>query len=427
MLFVGAPAAVDGLAAKGVYYFDDECGQGQETGTYYLAFGSYNPDPESNTSSREPFNECYIDTSTTILDGRSSVYTCNLSTGETKFTVYEDQECSDFYLSTGGTGSCSVADIFDDDDGDVCLEEEACSSNETCTDDEPFAISPNAFNVVAAQYSDDKCAVPTGVDHVVSGYNVSAPGFSTEGCFAPELDPEVPTASLPFLSECLSDGSAVIQLFGLSDLTCSGEVQLEYHTNFTPHMSSGPDMRRMADAADSCYPVGDYSYRPVSCTLDAVTVEGSTTTSSPVEPTPSPTAGGAARDIPGGVDSSPAPTAYAPTASGENVRSPPSPVASPTPPPSSGTSPSPTPGETSPPAASLTPPPSSQTTPSPSPTSGEAPMMPDTAVTEAPTIGAVESATSGATAVRTAGIRTKVATLSCWSALLVALMYCTAD
>ncbi|CBJ31172.1 expressed unknown protein [Ectocarpus siliculosus] len=263
VLFVGAPAAVEGLAAKGVYYFDDECGQGQETGTYYLAFGSYNPDPESNTSSREPFNECYVDTSTTILDGRSLVYTCNLSTGETKLTVYEDQECLDVYLSTGGTGSCSVADIFDDDDGDVCLEEEACSSNETCTDDEPFALSPNAFNVVAAQYSDDKCTVPTGVDHVVSGYDVSAPGFSTEGCFPPESDPEVPAPSLPFLSECLSDGSAVIQLFGLSDLTCSGEVQLEYHTNFTPHMSSGPDMRRMADAADSCYLVGDYHYRAV--------------------------------------------------------------------------------------------------------------------------------------------------------------------
>lgn len=83
----------------------------------------------------EPFNECYVDTSTTILDGRSLVYTCNLSTGETQLTVYEDQECSEFYLSTGGTGSCFVADIFDDDDGDVCLEEEACSSNETCTDD----------------------------------------------------------------------------------------------------------------------------------------------------------------------------------------------------------------------------------------------------------------------------------------------------
>ncbi|CAB1109854.1 unnamed protein product [Ectocarpus sp. CCAP 1310/34] len=169
------------------------------------------------------------DTSTTILDGRSLAYTCNLSTGETKVTVYEDQEWSDFYLSTGGTGSCSVADIFDDDDGDVCLEEEACSSNETCTDDEPIAISPNAFNVVAARYSDDKCTVPTGVDHVVSGCDVSASGFSTEGCFHQNR--------------------------------IQREVQLEYHTNFTPHMSSGPDMRRMADAADSCYLVGDYYHR----------------------------------------------------------------------------------------------------------------------------------------------------------------------
>lgn len=115
--------------------------------------------------------------------------------------------------------------------------------------------------MVAAQYSDDKCTVPTGVDHVVSGYDVSAPGFSTEGCFPPESDAETSTIGLPFLSECLSDGSAVIQLFGLSDLTCGGEVYLEYHTNFTPHMSSGPDMRRMADAADSCYLVGDYYYR----------------------------------------------------------------------------------------------------------------------------------------------------------------------
>lgn len=50
VLFFGRPGAVEGLAAKGVYYFDDECGQGQETGTYFLAFGSHRPDPESNTS-----------------------------------------------------------------------------------------------------------------------------------------------------------------------------------------------------------------------------------------------------------------------------------------------------------------------------------------------------------------------------------------
>lgn len=84
----------------------------------------------------EPFNECYVDTSTTILDGRGMIATCDASTGESKVTVHEDPECSEFYLSVGGLGFCQWSDEYEDDDGlPDCVEADACSSMSVCTDD----------------------------------------------------------------------------------------------------------------------------------------------------------------------------------------------------------------------------------------------------------------------------------------------------
>lgn len=129
---------------------------------------------------------------------------------------------------------------------------------------EPSTISPNSFNVVAAQYSDDECNNPTGTDSIVSGGDVSAPGFSDEGCYPSEsggVDPAPTYPSMPFLSECLADGSVVIQAFGVSDNTCSGPVYYELYTKFTPRLSYGPDLRRTTVTDSLCYQIGDLFYR----------------------------------------------------------------------------------------------------------------------------------------------------------------------
>ncbi|CAM9192015.1 unnamed protein product, partial [Hapterophycus canaliculatus] len=158
---------------------------------------------------------------------------------------------------------------------------------------EPSTISPNTFNIVATQYADDVCTSPTGTEGIVSGGDVSAPGFSDEGCFASEshgLEPAPTYPSMPFLSECRADGSVMIQSFGLSDNACSGPVYYEFYSNFVPYLSRGPDFRATTASDNACYQIGDFFYRPVACTLDAVNVEGSITATPASPTTPSPTA-----------------------------------------------------------------------------------------------------------------------------------------
>lgn len=84
--------------------------------------------------SPEPFNECYVDIGPTIVNGSSIFYTCDASTGEVSAVVYDDQECSDPRISVGGVDYC-LSEDEDDDYGDACLEEEACSATEFCTND----------------------------------------------------------------------------------------------------------------------------------------------------------------------------------------------------------------------------------------------------------------------------------------------------
>lgn len=128
---------------------------------------------------------------------------------------------------------------------------------------EPSVISPNVFNVMAAQYTDDACEEPTGAEHVVLGSAVSAPGFSTEACFAEEVG----VSGLPFLSECLSDGKVLMHIFGVGDDTCEGEVYVEILTTFTSDWPREPDWRFVTDrvirqtTSHSCFPIDGLYYR----------------------------------------------------------------------------------------------------------------------------------------------------------------------
>ena len=92
----------------------------------------------------------------------------------------------------------------------------------------------------------------------MSGTDASAPGFSVEGCFPAE--PGERGAGLPFLSECLSDGTAKLQAFGLGDDTCAGQVYYEIVTSFVTDWPSGPD-RRYSEKNHSCYLIDGFYYR----------------------------------------------------------------------------------------------------------------------------------------------------------------------
>ncbi|CAM9633276.1 unnamed protein product [Scytosiphon promiscuus] len=413
---------VKGLASRSAWHLDHDCSDGQETGTYLLGFGTYNPNFDQNTSTLEPFNECYVDTSPTALRGLGILYTCDVSTGEVSAAVYDDPECLEIRPYDRGNDAC-YSEYADDDGGDLCLDEEACSTMETCTDDEPSTISPNSFNIVAAQYSDEECNDPTGTESVVSGGDVSAPGFSDEGCFLAEIggidhNPIFP--NMPFLSECLADGSAMIQNFGISDDTCSGPVYFEYHTHFVPNGSIGPDLRRTSVTENTCYQIGDFYYRPIACTLDAVDVEGSATTTPAATTPPSPTA---APDTPAPSEPSPAELtpepspadSPAPTGVSSSTETP---VTTETPAPTEENSSRNVPdvlASTPAPAAvgeatltptSPTPSPAASASPrtSPSPTLSEAqPLLSGAGPTASPSGGRAEASTTGAAAQRVPG------------------------
>lgn len=83
---------------------------------------------------------------------------------------------------------------------------------------DPTALSPNTYNFLADEYDDPDCAESTGNQEVIPGDAVSA-GFTGGECFLLETN--------NFLTECLEDGSVIVQTFGEDDTTCSGDVFFE--------------------------------------------------------------------------------------------------------------------------------------------------------------------------------------------------------
>lgn len=85
---------------------------------------------------------------------------------------------------------------------------------------EPYATSPNVFNVVGIEYNDAECTDPTGNEEVVAGD--SPDGFFSGTCYL--------VGANYALSECFADGTVLSSVFGLDDSTCTGDVYFESAT-----------------------------------------------------------------------------------------------------------------------------------------------------------------------------------------------------
>lgn len=117
----------------------------------------------------EPFNECYVDASDSILGGRGIIYTCDLSTGELLLSVYNDPDCSELFASEGGVDVCVWLEEYDDD-GHECLDEDACSITGVCTEDGKFVLFKLDCLIAgfALGYCAERASTITNIPWVVS-------------------------------------------------------------------------------------------------------------------------------------------------------------------------------------------------------------------------------------------------------------------